>query len=141
MQDLLVSRMAGGPEIFASIQGEGASIGYSSTFVRLAVCNLRCTWCDTAYTWDWSRYNRAEQVLPMSPEAVFGAVRALPPRRVVITGGEPLLSKNTFKVLDYLIDNPQPHMEFNINSNLGVPKDILDKFIEKISIIQDMKAV
>jgi organic radical activating enzyme len=58
-----------------------------------------------------------------------------------ITGGEPLLSKNTFKVLDYLIENPQPQMEFNINSNLGIPKDILDKFIEKISIIQDMKAV
>jgi len=58
-----------------------------------------------------------------------------------ITGGEPLLSKNTFKVLDYLIDNPQPQMEFNINSNLGAPKEIIDKFFEKISIIQDKKAV
>lgn len=58
-----------------------------------------------------------------------------------ITGGEPLLSKHTFKVLDYLIDNPQPQMEFNVNSNLGAPKEIVDKFIEKIAIIQDKKAV
>lgn len=53
-----------------------------------------------------------------------------------ITGGEPLLSKNTFKVLDYLIENPQPQLEFNINSNLGVPKELIDEFITKMRIIQ-----
>lgn len=58
-----------------------------------------------------------------------------------ITGGEPLLSKNTFKILDYLIENPQPQMEFSVNTNLGGPKELIDKFIEKMSIIQDKKAV
>jgi organic radical activating enzyme len=58
-----------------------------------------------------------------------------------ITGGEPLLSKNTFKILDYLIDNPQPQMEFCINSNLGGPKELVDEFIKKMAIIQDKKAI
>ena len=94
MDNLLLSRMADGrPEIFASIQGEGASIGQPSTFVRLAICNLRCAWCDTAYTWDWSRFDRTEQVMPLPVERVVETVMALAPRRVVITGGEPLLQR------------------------------------------------
>jgi hypothetical protein len=56
-----------------------------------------------------------------------------------ITGGEPLMSKDTWDVLDYIIDNPQPNRELNlaINSNLGVPDKLIDKFIEKISRICD----
>lgn len=52
-----------------------------------------------------------------------------------ITGGEPLLAKDTFKVLDYFIENPMPDLEVAINSNLCVPVNIFDKFIEKIKII------
>lgn len=132
-------------------------------------CNFKCAYCSPSYSTTWMQeikqhgaYNlpsttfnsigglRTGTGLPIlhSEENAYvdafwkwwpDAVKDLHVFR--ITGGEPLLSKNTFKVLDYLIDNPQPQMEFNINSNLGVPKDILDKFIEKISIIQDMKAV
>ncbi|MBA4181261.1 MAG: pyrroloquinoline quinone biosynthesis protein PqqE [Anaerolinea sp.] len=119
MDDLLVSRMAGGPEIFASIQGEGASAGYPSTFVRLAVCNLRCTWCDTAYTWDWSRFDRREQVLPMPAEAVFDTVRALAPRRVVITGGEPLLQRRQLVPLLTLLNEAGYCVEIETNGTLA----------------------
>jgi len=52
-----------------------------------------------------------------------------------ITGGEPLLSKDTFKILDYLIENPLPNLEFSINSNMCLPDAVIDKFIEKIKII------
>lgn len=58
-----------------------------------------------------------------------------------ITGGEPLLSKHTFKVLDYLIENPQPNLEFNINSNLGIPDELFDKFINKIQYIEKNKLI
>jgi len=58
-----------------------------------------------------------------------------------ITGGEPLLSKNTFRVLDFLINNPQPQIEFNVNSNLGVPDEILEMFIVKMREIQQKGCV
>ena len=58
-----------------------------------------------------------------------------------ITGGEPLMSKDTFKVLDYIIENPNPNLELAINSNCVLPDKLFDKFLEKIKIIQENKAV
>lgn len=58
-----------------------------------------------------------------------------------ITGGEPLLSKDTFKVLDYIIDNPNPNLEVSINSNMNPPAAIFNKFLEKVKIIIDEKKV
>lgn len=52
-----------------------------------------------------------------------------------ITGGEPLLTKDTFRVLDYVIDNPNPNLELSINSNMCVPEQLFEKFIEKLKII------
>jgi organic radical activating enzyme len=53
-----------------------------------------------------------------------------------ITGGEPLLSKHTFKVLDYIIDHPNKNLELSINSNFCVPNDLFKKFLDKISQIK-----
>ena len=50
-----------------------------------------------------------------------------------ITGGEPLLSKETFRSIDWFFDNPNPELEFSINSNLGVPQKLWDEFIVKIT--------
>ena len=60
-----------------------------------------------------------------------------------ITGGEPLMSKDTWGVLDYIIDNPNPNRELNlaINSNLGVPDKLVDKFIEKVQKITEENKV
>mgnify|MGYP000176510615 FL=1 len=52
-----------------------------------------------------------------------------------ITGGEPLLTKDTFKVLDDLIENPKPNLEFSVNSNMCVPDAVFEKFISKMKII------
>ena len=51
-----------------------------------------------------------------------------------ITGGEPLLSRDTFKVLDYIIEHPNPNRNLSliINSNLGGSKQLIDKFLEKM---------
>lgn len=56
-----------------------------------------------------------------------------------ITGGEPLMSKDTWKVLDYIIetDNPNKNLSLAINSNLGVPDVLIDRFIEKVNRITE----
>ena len=53
-----------------------------------------------------------------------------------ITGGEPLLNKNTLKSLDYLIENPKQDLELSINTNLSVPQKIWDNFINKITELE-----
>jgi len=72
-------------EIFTSIQGEGVRVGHLSTFVRLALCNLRCAWCDTTYAWK-KGVMQAPQHL-----SVPSILRHVTMPDVVLTGGEPLL--------------------------------------------------
>ena len=91
----------GAPEIFASLQGEGPSMGVPVAFIRLSRCNLACTWCDTAYTWrfegdarphrDGIAYDRAANQIKVSPEKAAAKIAALGQKRLVITGGEPLM--------------------------------------------------
>jgi 7-carboxy-7-deazaguanine synthase len=70
-------------ETFYSIQGEGAHIGKPTFFIRTAVCNLRCSWCDTKYSWE-----RGQEV---SVRELLRRVEKTPTRDVCLTGGEPLL--------------------------------------------------
>ena len=66
-KDLKLSRQPSGePEIFHSLQGEGHSIGTPTVFLRLALCNLTCVWCDTKYTWDWANFDTKAEILSMS---------------------------------------------------------------------------
>ena len=60
-----------------------------------------------------------------------------------ITGGEPLLSKDTFKVLDYIIDNPKlnPRLEMSVNTNLCAPQDMVEEFIDKVKYITEKELV
>jgi 7-carboxy-7-deazaguanine synthase len=74
-------------EIFYSIQGEGRLIGIPSTFIRTSGCNLRCVWCDTPYT-SWNPTGESYSIAK-----ILRAIDAYPTRHVVITGGEPLLTR------------------------------------------------
>ena len=85
-------------EIFESLQGEGVSTGAPCVFVRLAQCNLHCSWCDTKYTWDFERYRYEDEVRERSAAEVAAVVNASPSRRLVLTGGEPLLQQRALKV-------------------------------------------
>ena len=94
MSSLKLSRLPSGePEIFASIQGEGASLGTPSTFVRLSLCNLACGWCDTKYTWDWSNHDPAVEIAHVECSEIVTRVEELGVSNVVITGGEPLMQQ------------------------------------------------
>ncbi len=89
-------------EIFASVQGEGVSLGVPSVFVRFAECNLQCTWCDTKYTWDWAQFDRAKEVTDVPVADVLAQVVVLAEtgtRNVVLTGGEPLLHQDAIAEL------------------------------------------
>jgi 7-carboxy-7-deazaguanine synthase len=74
-------------ELFFSIQGESSFAGLPCVFVRLTGCNLRCAWCDTTYAY--------EEGLDLTVDAVMARIREFPCRLVEITGGEPLLQKDT----------------------------------------------
>ena len=80
-------------EIFESLQGEGASTGVPCVFVRLAQCNLHCTWCDTKYTWDFEHFDYTAEVSEIAAPELAARVNAAASRRVVLTGGEPLLQQ------------------------------------------------
>jgi len=86
-------------EIFESLQGEGVSTGAPCVFVRLAQCNLHCTWCDTKYTWDFERYRYEDEVREQSAADIAQVVNAATSRRLVLTGGEPLLQQRALKEL------------------------------------------
>ncbi len=133
MSELLVSRMAhGGPEIFASIQGEGVSMGVPSTFVRLAVCNLRCSWCDTAYTWDWAHYRRDEQILRMAADTVFAMVGGLGPMNVVITGGEPLIQRR--QLLPLIEQLKESGLRVEVETNGTITPDGLGELVDQFNV-------
>jgi 7-carboxy-7-deazaguanine synthase len=86
-------------EIFSSIQGEGPCAGQPAVFLRLAFCNLACTWCDSRYTWDWSSYDIAKEVHRMALEEVEARIRSFGIHHLVVTGGEPLLQARRLECL------------------------------------------
>lgn len=83
-------------EIFYSIQGESTHAGRRCIFVRLTGCNLRCVWCDSEYT-----FTGGEKI---SIEEIIERISKWDCRVVEITGGEPLLQKESFLLIDRLCD-------------------------------------
>lgn len=85
-------------ETFTSFQGEGPSAGQPAAFIRLSRCNLSCGFCDTPYTWDWSRY-RPEDATRMAAYDLAAWAASQSARLVVITGGEPLIQQDALVAL------------------------------------------
>ena len=134
-------------------------------------CNFKCAYCSPSYSSQWAKevrdhghyefdsdpnlnFNDMAHIMehskmPLAPEdnpyieAFWNwfpeAVKHMQHFRV--TGGEPLMSKNLMKVLDYLIANPQPGLKFYVNSNLNPSKALWDKFLEKIDLMKENKSV
>lgn len=83
-------------ETFDSIQGEGSLIGTPSFFIRMAGCNLRCTWCDTPYA-SWDASGESRTVASLAEE-----VRKSARKHVVLTGGEPMMFPRVVELNDTL---------------------------------------
>jgi hypothetical protein len=142
---------------------------YNPKYVEVAfsnACNFKCSYCGPAYSSKWveeienyggypttDNFNdvswmKAENKMPIrhsDPNPYVDAFwkwwpelyRSLHTFR--ITGGEPLMNRDTWDVLDFIINEPNPNKDLKlaINSNLGVPDKLIDRFIEKIKRIED----
>ena len=137
----LATQAAGEPEIFASLQGEGASAGKPCAFVRLSRCNLACVWCDTAYTWrftgdnrphrDGLDFDRAANQVMLDEADVAARIGALGQPRLVITGGEPLLQGAALARMAALL----PPMQIEIETNGTVaPHPALDPLVSQYNV-------
>lgn len=84
-------------EIFHSIQGESTHAGRPCVFVRLTACDLRCSWCDTPYAFHEGR--------KLSVEDVADQVQAYGCGLVEITGGEPLLQRDVYPLMQILLQH------------------------------------
>ncbi len=100
-------------ELFYSFQGEGNSIGQPAIFVRLHLCNLTCEWCDTKYTWDPNHPNFYDYE-ELEPSELYSRLEKIHCRRLVITGGEPLMHYHQIEaLLKFLSSDWQVEIETN----------------------------
>jgi 7-carboxy-7-deazaguanine synthase len=107
-------------EIYRSIQGEGMLMGVPTTFVRFFACNLRCSWCDTSYSWSTREGGTWES---LSYGEVAGRVEALGAQHVVLTGGEPTLQKELSQ-LALLLKERGHHLTVETNATIFPAKAV-----------------
>lgn len=137
----LATTTPGEPEIFASLQGEGPSLGRPVAFVRLSRCNLACTWCDTAYTWrfegdnrphrDGTAFDRKANQVTLDEVDVAARIAALGQDRLVITGGEPLLQGAALARMVALL--PGISVEIETNGTVA-PHAALDPLVAQYNV-------
>ena len=119
-------------EIFESIQGEGINAGKQAIFLRTAECNLKCTWCDTKYTWDWKNYDYAKEVKEISIKEIRKLIEQTTIRHLVITGGEPLMQQDDLaELLTFL--KPEFYVEVETNCTI-IPNNALSALVDQWNV-------
>lgn len=112
-------------EIYASLQGESSYMGYPCVFVRTTACHLRCDYCDTRHAfYDGKEYSLNEIVTKIESYNI---------PLVELTGGEPLLQKQTFELLTILADKGYTVL---IETSGGVSIKNVDR---RVKVILDVK--
>jgi organic radical activating enzyme len=151
---LKLAKFANGePEIFATVQGEGINTGIPTVFIRLSLCNLRCRWCDTSYTWNWEgttfkhkdmktgknvKYCPKKEIIELTSIEVMEYISKVSGpniHHVVITGGEPLMhrSSEAFKHLLMLLKSAGYHIEIETNGTL-IPDAYVASLIDQFNV-------
>lgn len=112
-------------EIFSSVQGETSLTGLPTTFIRLARCNLRCSWCDTTYS-----FVKGD---PFSIEQILIKVKEFGCKNVCITGGEPLLQSQVYLLMQNICDN-------GYTVSLETSGSLSTKYVDpRVKVILDIK--
>lgn len=151
------------------IRNLGWSADFNPKYVEVAwsnACNFKCSYCSPTYSTSWLKelkehgplpttdgfndinYLKEAGKIPFDPKEYNPYVEAFwkwwpdlyrDLHTFRMTGGEPLMAGDTWRVLDYIIDNPNPNrnLKLGINSNLGVSDNLVDKLIEKAKILEE----
>ncbi|MFO8004550.1 7-carboxy-7-deazaguanine synthase QueE [Thioalkalivibrio sp.] len=113
-------------EIFLSLQGEAAQMGWPTVFVRLTGCPLRCRWCDTEYSFSGGEAMGLQQVLE--------TVEGFGVRHVCVTGGEPLAQPACLPLLRELCDRG---LIVSLETSGALALGSVDP---RVNIVMDLKA-
>ena len=124
---------SGHPEIFHSLQGEGVTIGTPTVFLRLAMCNLTCVWCDTKYTWDWENFDYKSEVVSLETDVVRDTILAFDCPHLVVTGGEPLLQQTELAPMISGLKDKGFYFEVETNGTI-VPIPELERDIDQWNV-------
>ena len=108
-------------EIYSSVQGETQYAGLPCTLVRTTGCDLRCTYCDTAYAFYGGR--------EMGLDEILAEVKRLAPRLVLLTGGEPMLQREIVALAELLLEEGFKVM---IETSGAHPVDVLPRAVVRI---------
>jgi 7-carboxy-7-deazaguanine synthase len=111
-------------ELFYSIQGESSYAGYPCFFIRLAECNLRCTYCDTRYAYE-------EDHPQYSIDQILTEINRYPGALVEVTGGEPLLQQGVYPLMNELLATGRKVLlETNGSISIGAVPDEVVKIVD-----------
>ena len=152
---------------FAQVLRDGSQGDTIPSYLEIAfdsACQFKCMYCSPVFSTKWEkeieefghyptseRFNsferyRREGTLPKSPEERARYIDAfwkwwpeLAPKLMDlrITGGEPFLSRETFRLIDELVANPQKHLLFSINTNMGFNSTQLGAFLERVEALRN----
>lgn len=116
-------------EKFLSIDGEGPTSGELATFIRFQGCNLRCSWCDTKYSWEKESSNEK-----LSAEAIYDYIKEMKSKNVTLTGGEPLIQEGIEELLQLLNEDSTLNVHIETNGSVDI-KPYKEKFKNLIFIV------
>ena len=120
-------------EIFFSLQGEGIDMGKPAVFIRTALCNLSCVWCDTKYTWDWSNYDYDSEVSEMTIPEIQEQISRFDTKHCIITGGEPLIQQ--IKLIPLLSDLKKKGYFVEVETNCTIfPAVMVERFVDRWNV-------
>jgi 7-carboxy-7-deazaguanine synthase len=113
-------------EMFVSLEGETSTSGYPALFIRLAQCNLRCSWCDTKKSWNEGREVEIDAILKAAEQYRWV-------HHVTVTGGEPLLQENVYTLLEELVKRG---MSVQLETNGSLSLERVPSGVRKIADVK-----
>jgi organic radical activating enzyme len=128
-----------------TIQGEGPQTGRLCSFIRFGACNLSCSWCDSAYTWDAKRFPPREHITMMSWAEALDGIPEAP--MLVLTGGEPLMQQKREGWAEFLTAARERFEFIAVETNgtlapTGITATLVDQFVvsPKLASVQMLRA-